>query len=128
MAYVAARCHAMLMPSGTSENPDLKHLFLVCSDACNEGKHILVSITGWTNDLCDGTTRLKKGDHPFLHKDSYVFYRKARIEEGSILAKGIASGTFVLKDSADAALIDLVRLGLCASKQTPKKVKKYAGC
>ncbi|UFW49692.1 MULTISPECIES: hypothetical protein [Bradyrhizobium] len=128
MAYAASRCHAMLIPSGTFEDPDRKHLFVVCSDACADGKHVLVSITGWTNDLCDGTTRLKKGDHPFLYKDSYVFYRKARIEDGSVLTSGIDSGAFVLKEPMDAGLVDLIMEGICASKQTPRKVKKYAGC
>lgn len=116
------------MPSGTYHDPNLKHLFIVCTDACPEGNHIVVSITGWTNDLCDGTTRLGKDDHPFLYKDSYVLYRKARIEHCSVLTKGVEGGTFEEKDAIDEAWVLKIMVGLCKSKQTPRKVKKYANC
>jgi hypothetical protein len=118
----------MLMPSGTNDNPDQKHLFIVCSDACAEGNHLLVSITGWINHLCDGTTRLGKGDHPFLYKDSYVFYRKARIEHGDAISKGVAAGEFVLKEPISDDWVKAIMLGICESPQTSRKVKKYAGC
>ena len=116
------------MPSGTYHNPELKHLFVVCSDACAEGNHVLVSITGWTNDLCDGTTKLSVGDHPFLYKDSYVFYRKARIESSAVLAKGLETGAFEVKEPMNEELVAKIMLGLCASIHTPRRVKKYAGC
>jgi hypothetical protein len=116
------------MPSGTYHDPNQKHLFIVCTDACPEGNHIIVSVTGWTNDLCDGTTRLAKDDHPFLYKDSYVFYRKARIEHCSALAKGVEAGVFDVKEAMDEAWIKKIMAGLCRSKQTPRKVKKYAKC
>lgn len=128
MAHSVKKCHALLMPSGTYDNPDLKHLFIVCSDACEEGNHVLVSITGWTNHLCDGTTKLGKGDHPFLHKDSYVLYRKARVESSEAISKGVESGLFDCKDDISAQLVEKIMKGLCESIHTPKKVKKYAGC
>jgi hypothetical protein len=128
MGYSASKCHTMLMPSGTYHDSDRKHLFIVCTDACDKGNHIIVSITGWTNDLCDGTTKLAPGSHRFINKDSYVFYRKARIESSITLSRGVDQGKFILHDMIDDRLLAQIMIGLCSSKQTPRKVKRYAGC
>jgi hypothetical protein len=100
------------------------------TDRCPLGKHLIVSITGWTNDLCDGTTKLSPGAgmHRFVKKESYVFYRKARVEDAAVLSKGVADGIFVQHDPIGDVLLAQILAGICASKQTPRKVKKYAGC
>jgi hypothetical protein len=116
------------MQSGTSHDPDRKHLFIVCTDVCSEGKHLIVSITGWTNHLCDPTTRLVPGCHKFIHKESYVFFRKARIETAEALATGVDGGQFILSDPMDPIIVASILKGICDSIQTPRKVKKYAGC
>jgi hypothetical protein len=116
------------MPSGTYDDPDRKHLFVVCTDECDEGNHILVSITGWTNHLCDATTRLGKGDHPYLYKDSYIFYRKARIESSATILAGIESGAFDEHDPMPDTWVKKIMDGICKSIHTPRKVKKYANC
>jgi hypothetical protein len=117
------------MPSGTYHRPDLKHLFIVCTDACENGNHVLVSITSWTNDLCDGTTRLSKGDHPFVRKDSYMFYRGARIENAEVIQVGLDEGKFEFyEDPMSDEWVKKIMDGLCKSIHTPKKVKKYANC
>lgn len=116
------------MPSGTYHDPGAKHLFIVCTDECDQGNHVLVSITGWTNQLYDGTTRLGKGDHPFLYKDSYVFYRKARIESSTVISNGIEAGHFDVKDPMSDEWVKKIMDGLCKSPHTPRKIKKYANC
>jgi len=45
----------ILIPSGPSHDAGRKHLFVICSDACDEGKMVLVPISTWINNLCDGT-------------------------------------------------------------------------
>ena len=89
---------------------------------------MLVSITGWTNHLCDGTCKLGKGDHPFLYKDSYVLYRKARVETAETIAKGVESGLFECKEDISDEWVAKIMKGLCDSIHTPKKVKQYANC
>jgi hypothetical protein len=130
VGYEACKCHTLLMPSGTYHDPDRKHLFIVCTDCCAAGKHLIVSITGWTNDLCDGTTRLSPGPkmHRFVTKESYIFYRKARVEDSAVLSKGVDEGIFVPHDPVDESLLARVMAGVCSSKQTPRKVKIYANC
>jgi hypothetical protein len=128
MPYIAKKCHAMLMPSGTSVDPTKKHLFIVCTDKCANGKHLLVTVTGWTNNLCDATTRLAAGEHPFITKDSYILYRKCRIETAEDLGKGVDGGIFIPRDAAGNELMAKILAGICTSEQTPRKVKRYAGC
>jgi len=128
MPYVAAKCHALLIPSGTYHDPARKHLFIVCTDCCEKGMHLLVSITGWTNDLCDPTVRLRPGDHPFINKDSYAFFRKARIESAKALQAGVDQGLFIEHTTASQALVTRIMQGVCGSTQTPRKVRQYAGC
>lgn len=128
MAYTPVKCHAMLMPSGTSEDPTKKHLFIVCTDKCVQKKHLLVSVTGWTNNLCDPTTKIAPGEHSFVRKDSYILYRKSRIELADDLASGVDDGVFILRDAVSDKLLAKILAGICASEQTPRKVKKYANC
>lgn len=51
VAYQVLKKGTLLIPSGPTHDPDKKHLFVVCTDACAEGRHLLVPINSWTNDL-----------------------------------------------------------------------------
>jgi hypothetical protein len=89
---------------------------------------LIVSVTGWTNNLCDSTTRLAVGTHRFINKDSYVFYRKARIEFSDVLSRGVDAGIFIPHDPISEEMLIEILAGICASVQTPRKVKRYANC
>ena len=117
--------HTFLIPSGTSERPDLKHLHIVCSEPCDKGNVVLVSVTGWTNNLCDATTRLETGCHSWVIKDSYCFYRKCRIEPVASIEKALHEGEFVGRDPMPNPPLQQIIDGIIASPQTSWKVKKY---
>lgn len=117
---------AFLMPSGTYHNPNQKHLFVVCSDPDKNGHVLLASISSWKNDLCDASCKLANGCHPSVPKDSYVLYRKSRIEAAAVIEKGIKTGTLIQKDDFGADAVGKMVAGFIASKQTPWKIKKYA--
>lgn len=119
---------SVLIPSGTYHDPTKKHLFIICTDECAEGKFLLVPVSTWINDLCDSTCRLSIGDHPFIIRDSYVFYRKSRIEARAVLEAGVQKALFVVRQDVNASLLERVRSGVCASIQTPRGVKRYFGC
>lgn len=72
--------------------------------------------------------RLGKGDHPYLYKDSYVFYRKARIESSATILAGIETGAFDEHDPMSDEWVKKIMDGLCKSIHTPRMVKKYANC
>ena len=113
------------MPSGTYHNPEIKHLFFVCTGVDANGDVILASISSWKNDLCDPTCKLSAGCHEFVTKDSYILYRKSRIEKAETIENGIKTGVFIQKEDADNGLIEDALQGFQASNQTPKKIKRY---
>ncbi|UXT64145.1 hypothetical protein FY133_00570 [Agrobacterium tumefaciens] len=118
----------LLIPSGPSHDPDRKHLFVVCTDACDEEKQLIVPVSGYSNNLCDGTCILEIGEHEFITKRSYAFYRNARIESAATLDNGLNQKVFVPKADVDPAVFKRIIDGICTSPQTARRIKKYAGC
>ena len=118
----------VLIPSGTTDNPNNRHLFILCTDECSLGRFLLVPVSSWTGTLCDPSCRLAVGDHPFITHPSYILYRYARIEARTALERGVASGAFKVQDPVTGHLLLRIRKGVCASPQTPRKMKSYFGC
>lgn len=117
---------SFLMPSGTYHDPNQKHLFVVCTNPDDSGNVLLASVSSWKNHLCDPTCRLENGCHPFISKDSYVLYRKGRIEPTSAIEKGLKAGALVQKEDFDGETVNRMLAGFSTSKQTPIKIRKYA--
>ena len=85
---------------------------------------MLASITKWTNDLCDDTCILDRGEHPFLSVKSFVLYRKVRIELCNTLILGVENGTLIPRDPfADPQFIRICD-GIASSKYIPWKMKQ----
>jgi hypothetical protein len=97
------------------------------SSAANRTQ-LIVSITSWTNDLCDATCIVQQHEHPWLRHQSYVFYRKARIEAATTLENGLRQGIFEPLPDMNAQTFLRIRNGVCTSPQTPRKIKRYFGC
>jgi hypothetical protein len=126
--FNVVRKGTILIPSGTACEPDKKHLFVVCTDACAEGRHLLVPIASWTNDLCDATCKLAKGEHPFIAHPSYILYRKARIEAAAALIGGVERGGLSPQAPMNGQTFLRIANGVCRSPHTPRKIKVYAAC
>lgn len=117
------------MPSGTYYDPDKLHLHIICTDPDDDGKVVLVSITSWTNDLCDSTCTLLRHEHPWLWKEkSWVCYRTADFHEVTALERGLTEGKIEAQENCNAQVFLKVRNGLCNSPHTPRKIKRYMGC
>ncbi|WP_179253516.1 hypothetical protein [Brucella pseudogrignonensis] len=125
---MVARAGTLLIPSGPDENPGMRHLHIVCTDPCAKQKQLVVSVTSWKNDLCDGTCILDGGDHPWVVHKSWVLYRAARLEAASTLDNGIEKGMFEVREVMTAEVFGRVLNGLCASPHTKRGIKKYFGC
>ena len=123
-----AKAGTLFIPSGTSHDPDRRHMFVVCNDTDANGLNLIVPVTTWTNDLCDATCRLEAHEHTFLRHSSYVLYRKARTQPAQTLLDRLASGLFSSHDPVNAQVFQKVRNGICRSGQTPRKIKVYFGC
>lgn len=116
------------MPSGPSNEPDRKHLHIVCCDPNENGEVVIISIASYVNPLCDGTCILQANDHSWLKHKSYVLYRSAQIIEAAKLEAGIASGEILKRDSMNAQAFLRLRNGICKSPHTKRKVKRFMGC
>ena len=92
------------------------------------GEQLVVSICKRINAMCDDACVLQPHEHPFLTQESYVFYRKAMIIAGSALTNGVAAKLFIPKEDVNGQVFLKVTKGICASRQTPRKIKTYFGC
>ena len=116
------------MASGPHGNQDLRHLHIVCTEPCGRGQQLLVSVTTWTNSLCDDACVLDVGDHPFIRHRSWIMYRKARLELAEDLDNGVEIGVFVPRQALEHPVFERVLQGICISRSTPYKIKRYFGC
>lgn len=122
------RAGTLLIPSGPLHDIARQHLHIICNDTDENGQNLLVSITSWTNDLCDPTCRLEPHEHPWLRHASYVLYRKAQIRDAEKIESGIKQGLFTVKEAMNAQTFLRIRNGICKSPQTPRKIKNYFSC
>ena len=118
----------LLIPSGPSHDPDRMHLHIICTDPDEKGKQLIVSVSKKTSAPCDNTCVLQSHEHSFLSQESYIFYRKARIIDQTALINGVNAKLFAFKDDVNGQTFLKVTNGICASPQTPRKIKAYFGC
>jgi hypothetical protein len=128
MAFRALKRGSLLIPSGPSHDPGRMHLFVICTNPCDEGNQVIVPIDSWINSLCDPTCIVNAYEHRFIRKKSFVLYRKARIENQLTLLDGIDQGYFTPHDDFNGQTFLKIKNGLCKSNQTPRKVKLYLDC
>lgn len=118
----------VLIPSGPSHDPNRKHLHVVCTDPDAKGDQLIVSICTKVNNLCDSACTIQSHEHPWLTKESYVFYRKAQIVAKTALDNGVSAKFFTVQADINGQTFLRITKGICASIQTPRKIKKYFGC
>lgn len=123
--FIPIRSGTLLIPSGTAHDPDRRHLHVICTDPDAQHQVLLVSITTWTNDLCDATCVLNPGCHEFIRKKSWAFYRKPRIETTSTLINGVKENIFIPKECLAASDFQRLCAGILTSPTTPRKTKAY---
>ena len=128
MSYMPARRGTILIPSGPLHDQARKHLFVICTDPCEKGLQLVIPISSKTNDLCDSTCVLQPHEHAFLKHDSFVFYKKARIESSCIITKGVNDRVFIPHDEMNRQSFQKIMNGICRSSETARKVKIYYGC
>jgi hypothetical protein len=126
MPYVPAKGSTLLIPSGSDGNPEGLHLFVILTDRCNEGMHLLVNFATVRPDrYVDQTCIVEAGEHEFLKAKSFVHYRHARTDRAELLTKCVDGWTFKPKDPVSADLLERIRAGVAASPQTARRVKTY---
>lgn len=120
----------LLVPSGPGSDPDRKHLFILLTDPANDGSGVkavlMVSLSSIKQGLpYDASCILYPGDHPFVKRESFVVYQKARIEVADKVLRGVKDGKLVPQDPMDSALFARICKGLEDSLLTPPKLLRF---
>jgi hypothetical protein len=68
MLYQPAKKGTLLIPSGTYDNPEKKHLFVILTEASPAGDHLLVSISSIKHEVRhDPACEISVGEHRFIN-------------------------------------------------------------
>lgn len=125
---VIAKKGTLLIVSGPKNDPERKHLHVICNDPVSDGNVLIVGICSVTAATHDTTCILQSHDHDFLKHNSYVLYAKASIVTENCLNNGIEAKVMAVHSDMNGQAFLRVKNGICRSPHTPRKVKKYAGC
>jgi hypothetical protein len=108
----------ILIPSGTNSAPDKKHLFIVMTPPTGPLNEVLLfSVSTYTkSNKQDSACLLDVGDHPFITRPSYIYYRTARIERLSHLSDALDTGYFTRKEPISEDVFHRIVDGMYRSK------------
>jgi hypothetical protein len=126
MPYEPARGKTLLIPSGTQNDPNKRHLFVILTDVCAAGQHLLVSLSRIKDGVhFDPACVFEPGEHRFVRDRSFAAYRLARIEPTEKLVRHVEAWDFTPKDDMPAQLVDRMRAGLEVSEFIASRIFKY---
>lgn len=126
MTYSPKPRNTLLMPSGTFEAPDKKHLFIIMTKVCVNGQHLLLSVSSIkTGVKHDATCELEIGCHPFVTKPSFILYAKATQVRSDRLIKCVEGWLYTPKERLADDVFQRVCVGVDESRFTPRWAKKY---
>jgi hypothetical protein len=119
MTYIPYKGGALLVPSG----PHGMHLFVIVTNRCQNGFHLLVSLTSIKPDKAyDPACTFNGGEHPFIEKRCYAYYRLAEQRSSASIAKAVSAGLFVPR----ADLGEPHLSAICAGIETSEFIGKWA--
>ena len=116
----------ILIPTGPCD-----HLHIICNNPVFYPKLakecvLAVNISTVTTDIpYDISCILNTGDHPFINRQSYVYYRKADIFGATAIAKNVADGSFTTHQPIDDTVFSKVLLGFSISDEVTPKIRQF---
>lgn len=126
MPYISARGHTLLIPSGTANNPDQSHLFVVITDRCPANRHLLVNLTTIRAGIHhDPACIVEAGEHPFATERSYIAYRLARTDHAGHLMRCVDGWTFRQKENVSPELLQRICEGVLRSEFIKRADRTY---
>jgi len=120
----------VLAPSGPDSDPERKHLFVVLTNPTDVDKEtkalLMVPLSSIKQGLpYDASCVLHPGDHPFVKRESFVDYRRARIEDVKKILRGVKDDKLIPQEPIDAAIFARICQGLVRSRLTTPKVLMF---
>lgn len=126
MTYVPEPKNTLLIPSGTFEAPDKKHLFIIMTAICNQGHHLVLSASSVKEGVkYDATCELEIGCHEFIKKPSYILYARAERLRSAGLVKCVDGWVYTPKERLADDVFARVCAGIEGSPFIPKWARKY---
>jgi hypothetical protein len=115
------------LPSGP-----VKHLFVVLNDPKTFNNYgstvciVLVNLSSVPAEriMFDSTCVLKAGSHPSIIRDSYVYYKHARIEQVRDVMQRIAAGMYSPGEAINEQQLQQIKSGLLQSPFTKREFKQ----
>jgi len=113
-----------LMPAPGISNRT-PHLWIVVTDPSEENPTVvIVSITTLRHGA-EQTVVLRRGEHPFIDRDSSVCYADARMVDARDLEARAKAGQVKIHAPCPLKTLEIVAAGIMASELTPRKVQKF---
>lgn len=126
--FIPFKKATLLIPSSPNNLKDTKHLFIILNNPSQSKpqKCLLVNISTIRNSIMfDSACIIEPGEHKFIKKRSFVFYRFAKIIEAKELIKKVKSGEFIAHESISEELYKKIVDGLFKSKFLAPKYKDF---
>jgi hypothetical protein len=122
MSYVPYKGGTLLVPSG----PSGLHLFAILTNKCQNGFHLLVSVTSIKEGKShDPACVYTSGEHPFITHDSYALYRLAEQKRSEAISSGVEKGYFIPKDDMPTQCLNRICDGIAKSEFVSPWVIEY---
>ncbi len=98
------------------------HLWILITDPSKDTNlGVFVSVTSLRGGK-DQTVILRRGDHPYIAKDSVVYFGDARLWDTALIDADIASGAVRRLEPCSAGLQRLLQSGILNSPYTPNSI------
>jgi len=126
LIYVPEKRNTLLIPSGTFEDPERKHLFVIVTNKGENNSFLAVPVSSIKPDIYyDKTTLLPVGCHSFIRKPSYVLYEKADILKADRLIKCVEGWVYTPREKMPLPQFKAICNGVTVSEHTPQRIIAY---
>ena len=116
---------AFLKQSGTPDDPERMHLFVVLTPPCNNNHQLIVPICSIKEGIFhDPSCILDVGDNAFIQRPSYVLYRRIDKIHKDHLDQRISNKTYIHKENVSDQVLEKIKAGIMTSSLIPRWAKK----
>lgn len=102
------------------------HLFVILTSRCGDGGHLLVSISSVKDGIAfDETCVFDGGEHEFINKKSFVYYRFAEMKPAVHIRRMVGKNFYKVKNDFDDPHFQRICDGIPVSEFVKPWVVRY---
>jgi hypothetical protein len=91
------------------------HLWIIISDLTQDkDRVVIVNVSTWRDKalmLNDESCIIEKGEHSFIQKKSYIFYKEAKVTSENSLQNGLNGGALIPYEDCSIQLLERILAG-----------------